>query len=72
MQRIPSVLAQWYCLMMTGRTAIEIMWNREVTWTVQKKLHQMMIAAMKRTLLTFVFIGQFKTKWGYGKIFYTH
>jgi hypothetical protein len=57
---------------MTGRIAMEIMWNREkVTQTVQKKLHQMMTAAMKCTLPTFVFIGQFKTKWGMIK-FSTH
>jgi hypothetical protein len=48
--------------LMTVRIAMEIMWNREVTRTVQKKLHQMN-AAMKCTLLTFVFIGQFKKKW---------
>jgi hypothetical protein len=31
----------------------------------------MMIAVMKCTLLTFVLIGQFKTKWGMVK-YYTH
>jgi hypothetical protein len=48
--------------LMTGRNAMEIMWNEEkVTGRV---LQVMIIAAIKWTLLTAVFIGQDETQWG--------
>jgi len=49
--------------LMTGRNAMEIIWNREKV-IVQKTLRRIIIAAMKWTLLTVVFIGKDKTKWG--------
>jgi hypothetical protein len=51
--------------MMTGRKAMEIMWNREKEIrTKQKTLRRMFIAAMQWTLLTNAVIGSNKTKWG--------
>ena len=53
--------------LITGRNALEIMWNREqVTRRELKTLRRMIIAALKWTwtLLTTPFIGKDKTKWG--------
>jgi hypothetical protein len=70
---MPSVFVLWYILMMelmmtalmTGQSAMEITWNREiVTRRMQKTLRRMMLALMKWTLLTVVFIGKDKAKWG--------
>jgi hypothetical protein len=78
---MPSVLVLWYILimqlmmtaLMTGQNAMEITWNREmVTWRVQKTLRLMMLALMKWTLVTVVFIGKDMAKWGSGKRLYRH
>jgi hypothetical protein len=51
--------------LMMVRNAMEIMWNgAKVTRIVQKRLRGMIIAALKWTLLTVVFIGKDKTQWG--------
>jgi hypothetical protein len=67
LQRVTSLLVQRYCLlmsvMMTGRNAMIIMWNREsVTRSVQKTPRRITIAAVKWTLLTLVSVGRDKTK----------
>jgi len=55
--------------LMTRWTAMEIVLNLEkVTRTMQKTLCRMIIAAMEQTLLSIVFIGKEKTKWGNVKI----
>jgi len=47
------------------RNLIKTLWNQEiVTWRVQQTLRQMISAVMKWMLLTTVFIGKVKTKWG--------
>ena len=47
--------------LMTTRNAMEFMWRREkVTWSVQKTLSRMIIAAQKWTV---IFIVKDKTKW---------
>jgi hypothetical protein len=65
--------------LMTGRNAMEIMWNGEkVTGRVQKTLRRMIIAALMWTLLTAVFAADSCFHWtgqdavGYGENFYTH
>jgi len=58
--------------LMTRRNPRKITWNREkVTRSVQKTLGRTIIAALECTLLTIVYIGQDKTKWGKVKS-YTH
>jgi hypothetical protein len=48
--------------LMTGRNAMEIMWNGDKV--IRRVLQVMIIGAIKWTLLTAVFIGQDKTHWG--------
>ena len=48
---------------------MEIVWNlKKVTPIMQKTQSRMIIAAMEQTLLTSVFIGKDKMKWGNVKI----
>ena len=48
-----------------GHNPMDIMWNEEkVTVNVQKTLHQIIIITTKWMLLTSIFIGKHKTKWG--------
>jgi hypothetical protein len=50
-------------------TVMEIVWNLEkVTRAIQKTLRRMIIAVLEQTLLSIVFIGKDKTKWGNVKI----
>jgi hypothetical protein len=51
--------------LMMGHNPMEIMWNHEkVTVSVQKTLCQIFVITIKWMLLTSVFIGLDKTKWG--------
>jgi len=51
--------------LMMGHNPMEIMWNHEkVTVSVQKTLCQIFIITIKWMLLTSVFIGSDKKKWG--------
>ena len=50
--------------LMTRKNRRKITWNREkVPRSVQKTLRRMIIAALKWTIRTIVFIGNDKTKW---------
>jgi hypothetical protein len=58
--------------LMTRRKPREITWSRDnVTRSVHKTLGRVIIVALKCTLLTVVFIGKDKTKWGKANSF-TH